>query len=247
MIFRPLPLLTLAALPALAILVALGLWQLGRAEEKRGLIAAYERQAALDAFPDLGEPFCLVRSSPSGHRSAMPERLSGAELRFFGARAGDGAPGWKLLRLTPAPDCACVESGGDLCDGPSLLVVEAGFETLAGERSGPPEQIQIVAPPRPNAFTSDNDPERGDFYRVDRDALAAGFGVVPEALDLDFWLAAYAPGLPPGLAAMPPSRHIGYAFTWFGIAATLIGVYIAFHVRQGRIGRPRSDRAAPGA
>jgi surfeit locus 1 family protein len=49
------------------------------------------------------------------------------------------------------------------------------------------------------------------------------------------WLPSAGAGLPPGLAAMPPSRHVGYALTWFGLALTLIAVYLAFHHRAGRL------------
>ncbi len=235
MAFRPLPLLTLASIPALALLIALGVWQLARADEKRALIADYEAAAARDAHPDLMAPFCFIRASAYGQRAVTPARLEGQELRFFGARTGDGAPGWGLLRLTPAPDCSCGEDSGEVCDSDLLLIVEAGFETLAGERSGPPEIVEVRLPPRPNAFTADNSPERAEFYRFDREALALAFGVPAERIDAEYWLAPAPRGLPPGLAAMPPSRHVGYALTWFGLALALVGVYLVFHHRAGRL------------
>ncbi len=237
-VFRPLPFLTLFSIPALAVLIALGLWQLDRADQKRVLIAQYEASAATVAHADLVAPFCESRASPYAQRVVTPTDLQGDEVRFYGARAGDGAPGWRILRLTPAPDCTCAGRDGQAeCASDQLLIIDAGFETLAGERTGASEVVEIGRPPRPNAFTSQNDAERGEFYRFDRDALARAFGVRPDAIDPDWWLAAHASGLPPGLAAMPPSRHIGYALTWFGLAATLIGVYFAFHHRQGRLGR----------
>jgi surfeit locus 1 family protein len=141
------------------------------------------------------------------------------------------------MRLTPAPDCDCPERGGAQClREDRLLVVEADFETLTGERSGPPTAVEIERPEQPGAFTPQNDAVRGDYYRFDQAGLAAAFGVDPEQIDTQWWLAAVGPGLPPGLAAIPPARHIGYALTWFGLAATLIGVYFAYHHRQGRFG-----------
>ncbi len=29
--------------------------------------------------------------------------------------------------------------------------------------------------------------------------------------------------------------HLGYAVTWFGLAIALLGVYLAFHIREGRL------------
>ena len=30
--------------------------------------------------------------------------------------------------------------------------------------------------------------------------------------------------------------HLNYALTWFGIALSLIGVYLSYHISNGRIG-----------
>ena len=32
------------------------------------------------------------------------------------------------------------------------------------------------------------------------------------------------------------NAHLNYALTWFGVALSLIGVYIAYHVSAGRLG-----------
>jgi surfeit locus 1 family protein len=33
-----------------------------------------------------------------------------------------------------------------------------------------------------------------------------------------------------------PNNHLQYALTWFGLALTLAGVYLVYHVRNGRLG-----------
>ena len=40
---------------------------------------------------------------------------------------------------------------------------------------------------------------------------------------------------PGGSDVLPPERHLGYALTWWGLAGALVGVYLAFHARQGRL------------
>lgn len=235
MTFRPLPVLSVASLAALAVLIALGVWQLRRADEKRVMIEAYEASVAGNVSDDLFTPFCASRASPYAQRAVMPATLVGNEVRFYGARPEDGAPGWRILRLTPAPDCDCPASGGAQCGDERLLVVEAGFETLNGERSGPSDVVEIEHPAEPGAFTPQNDVQRGEYYRFEPETLAAAFGVSAARIETEAQLSAPPPGLPPGLSAMPPARHIGYALTWFGLAATLVGVYLAYHHRLGRL------------
>lgn len=233
--FRPLPGLTAFTLVALALLIALGVWQLRRADEKRALIAAYEAVAASPPFETLQAPFCETPSPPLGRSALSPGALTGEEVRFYGG-GPDGAAGWRLLRLAPAPDCSCAPEDGCVRDD-LYLIVQSGFETLTGERVAPIERLMIAAPPAGNLFTPQNDPERGDFYRFDAAALARAFGVAPAEIMPGVWLPAASMGLPPALADMPPSRHMGYAVTWFGIAAALVGVYLAYHHRAGRFGR----------
>ncbi|MCG8443694.1 MAG: hypothetical protein MI723_17975 [Caulobacterales bacterium] len=227
--FRPLPVMTAALAPALAALVGLGLWQLERAGDKRELLIAFERMATSRVvWPDLTGALCEGPADPVGGIVEVPAGVFGGPLRFYGAR-GDGPPGWRLVRL------ALVEA----CFGPRggrFVVVETGFETLRGERLGAPERLSLAAPPRPSVFAPRNRPASGAFHRFDRAELASAFDVPAGAIRGDVWAPAFVEGLPPAIADMPPARHVGYALTWFGLGAALLGVYGAFHVRAGRLG-----------
>lgn len=229
--FRPLPWMTAFALLALGVLVALGVWQLQRADEKRAAIAAYEATRAERVFDDLAAPFCAAPSAAAGHRVRMPASVFGEPVRFYGAR--DSVRGFRILRLVERPDCTSEASA------PSAIAIETDFETLNGRRLGPPDALLIAAAPRPSAFAAQNSADRGEYYRFEPEALAAAFGVAPETLNATVWLVADSDDLPPALADMPPARHIGYALTWIGLALTLIGVYVAYHVRAGRFGRAK--------
>ncbi|TGY87191.1 SURF1 family protein [Marinicauda algicola] len=222
--FRPLPLLTLFAIPALALLVGLGLWQLDRAETKRSQIAAFEaaREAPALALGDLlcgtGEPF--------GRRALAPEPAGDTVLRVYG-RTREGAPGWRLFRPAEAPGCVQAR----------LILMETGFAPLDGEAREPGDAAGLIyaAPPRAGAFTPGPEPQERRFYAFDRTALAGALSVAPEALHAQGWLAADDGQLPAVLAEVPPERHVGYAITWFGFAFALIVVYGAFHAARGRL------------
>ncbi len=218
------PIMTLAAIPALATLIALGVWQLQRAQEKRAALAAYETFAAQDPAA-FDEVYCDIARGLPGRPVAPLENPRGQIVRFYGARA-DGQPGWRLLRLAPAP--VCVEG-----EAPAHVFVQTGFETLRGAVTGPAARYVLAPPPRANLFTPQNATAENVFYRFDARAMSEVAGVAGADPRADLWLGP-ADRPPPDIADMPPSRHFGYAMTWFGLALTLVGVYVAYHLRVGR-------------
>ncbi|MEE2566013.1 SURF1 family protein [Hyphobacterium marinum] len=227
MVFRPLPLLSFLTLVALALLVWLGLWQLSRMDEKADAIAAFE--AASDVAPVSIEDALCGDTVLYGQRIARPDLPVDVELRFFG-RDGADVAGWRLFSAVAVPDCAGADTG------PALLV-ESGFVALDGSRTMLDGPLTLEAAPARGMFDADNDPASGTFHHYDATEMAAALGL-PAVSDL-MWLTARPSGLPPHLAQTPPSRHLGYALTWFGFAITLLGVYIAFHVTRGRLGFTR--------
>lgn len=105
-------------------------------------------------------------------------------------------------------------------------------------------------PQRRNAFTTPDDPEKGVYYSLDPERIAASLPAdqaarlvprvfEPETLIRTDYPAPQAvpnPLLQPGDSArLPPERHFGYAITWWGLAIALVGVYLAFHYQRGRL------------
>ena len=89
------------------------------------------------------------------------------------------------------------------------------------------------------SFTPDDLPANREFYTRDPAAIATSLGISAAA---PFYLEAERQGdglTPPAgvdakeLIARIPDNHLSYALTWFGLAATLIGVFAAFAL-QGR-------------
>jgi len=220
--------MSLMTVIGLAILIGLGLWQLDRMDQKTAATARYEALAQRDAVSlDMG--LCQIRSSAAGRTMIMPDALSVSEIRLFG-RAPDGRPGWRLFNTTPKPDCLGNVIG-------EALLIETGFETMSGEQLEPTRHITLEWLPESSAFDAPNSPETVEFHHVDLDAMATALGV--DTLVSDYWLVAAGEGLPQYLSATPPSRHFGYALTWFGLALALAGIFIAYHVSKNRLGFTR--------
>ncbi len=232
MTFRPYPVLTLLALPALAFLIWLGSWQLDRRAWKAELIAAFE--ASTEA-PAVGLEATLCGGAPAtGRRVAMETVFPGeGAVKVYGT-GPDGAPGWRIFAPVLVPSC----------DDATLILAETAFEPLETAMRGGDgraaagslvDALRFETPAPRGPFTPPDDPEAGEFYAFDAAAMgqALGFGAVD--VNADWWLAADDGALPAYLTQTPPERHVGYAVTWFLMAVALVAIYLLFHLRAGRL------------
>ncbi len=237
--FRPGIAASLATAFALAVLIALGLWQLQRLAWKEDLIARIEAGLAapaveLEKLPADGRAFAYRRVRLAG------ELLAAGNFAYGALNLG-GRLGASLI--TPMR----------LADG-SVLLVERGW---LPEKELPPDEPAALARParavvegvlvyigeeRQRLFVPDNDPADRRFYWFDRRAITglAGAPVAPFLLHAET-------AEPPEVLATPlpvradlPNRHLGYAVTWFGLAASLLVIYVVFGFRRGAERRDRS-------
>ncbi len=223
MYFRPLPVLTIIAIPALVALVWLGVWQSQRAGWKADQIAAF--QTHMQAAPLTQQEACAAGLS-SGQIIAPPS-AEGATLRVFGHQA-DGAPGWKHYQAA------------EICGAPVL--VETGFDALAiggpgaaipgAVRTTSPDRF-IVAPwPEQPLMAAPNAPARNEWSWFDAPAIVKALGL--PTLDIRYVLTPLE-GMPDYLVRTPPETHVGYAVTWFGMAIAFAVIYGLMHMRAGRL------------
>ena len=223
MYFRPLPLLTLIAIPALVALVALGVWQSERAGEKAQQIAAFQQH--MKAPPLTQAQACAEGLSDS--QIIAPPAAEGATLRVYGFRA-DATAGWKRFQ------------SAEICGRPVL--VETGFDVL--EIGGPgaampraaamavPDRF-IVAPwPERPLMAAPNAPERNEWSWFDAPSIIRALGL--PTLDTRYVLTPLE-GMPDYLVRTPPETHVGYAVTWFGMAIAFAVIYGLMHMRAGRL------------
>jgi surfeit locus 1 family protein len=241
----------LATLMALAVLLALGTWQLQRLAWKGDLIARIEARA-------FGEPGALPaeadwpRVSPEADEYRRV-RLAGTFLHdreaqvhgLMSASRGQPVQGFYVLTPLRLPDGAHV-------------IVNRGFvptelrdpaTRAAGQVPGEVTMVGLLRRPEERgAFVPENEPARERWFTRDPLAIAAARGlprVAPFLVDAD---ATPVPGgWPRGGQTMLrlPNNHLQYAVTWYGIAATLVGVFAAFAWRRIR-GEPPEEAGARG-
>lgn len=223
------------SLLALAVLVSLGNWQLARLAWKEDLVA---RVAARSAMPPAELPRASEWSDP---------KLLDSEYRPFTV-SGRFRHEYEVQVYTVLSDARGPYSGAgywvltplELADK-SFVIVNRGF--VPQERKDPASRAEaqikgevrvtglLRRPEEANYFTPANEPSRGAWYRRDPAEIARAFNLSPVApFMLDAMDKQHVGPLPQpnGTKLSFTNNHLGYALTWFGLAATLVGVFAAF-------------------
>lgn len=203
-----------------ALFVALGCWQLGRADEKRALAAAFGSAAVPERLPDQAAE--LPRYRPV----IAHGRYDSARQFLLDNMTHAGHVGVQVL--TPLV----------LADGRAVLV-NRGWLPLDATRRTLPEVAVGEAPreitgridhlPRPgielDAELPDGWPKLVSFPRMERLAEALGRDLHSQLILLD-------PASPDGYtrdwgpAGLGPEQHFAYAVQWFALAATAVGIWV---------------------
>lgn len=234
MYFRPFPILTIIAVPALAALIALGVWQVQRASWKANLITQFEQAAKVQ--PQSPEAV-LCAQPPKPGEVVAPPQASGKSLRVFG-HAADGAAGWRLFQAVQL-SCGAVlaETGFE-----ALEIGGPGGVLLAAPKA-PPDRFLVETWPAKPMMAAQNTPSTNEWHWFDAPLMATTLEAAP--LNAAFILTPLS-GMPDFLTRTPPESHIGYAVTWFGMAAAFAVIYAVFHARAGRLrfGKRPTDKGA---
>lgn len=224
------------ALPVLALLVGLGSWQVQRLAWKTALL---EELAAAQAAPPTP---ATAATEPFAHITATG-RLRREPIAFAGLEVRGNALGGGLIAVLDRP-------------GAAPLLIERGWAPFDGGAIAWPEgEVTLTGFARPSERRSPlaaaDDLERRRFLTFDVAAIARSLGV-SEALP--FALTVIEPGPPAapsglGLAPPPPrstlpdpargfpapnNPHLGYAITWFGLAAAWMAVFALWARRRMR-------------
>jgi len=231
--------MTIAALVALIILVGLGNWQMQRLAWKEALIAQVTARVELPPAP-LAE--VLSQGTPD-EITYRPVTVSGVfdhgrEIHLFGQNL-DGFAGYFIYTpLMRANEPTVIVNRGFV---PTPLKDPAA--RLVGQIEGRVTLTGLVRAPRAgNAFQPQNDADRNEWFRANLNEMASHLG---EAIAAPVFVDAGPTPNPGGWPQGGQTRinfrnsHLGYALTWYGLAVTLLGVYIAVHIGAARIGFKR--------
>jgi surfeit locus 1 family protein len=222
-------LFALFVVAALAVLVALGTWQLERRAWKESLIAELDSKLAAPPAalpPPEGWPQ-LNAAADEFRRVRFPaEFIPGQEALVYSSgsplRPDATGPGYWVFAPARLPDR-------------SVVVVNRGFvpegrqDPKARGEGTPSGTVQVVGAMRwPEArglFTPPDEPAKGLWFARDPAAMAAAKNWGPVA---PFYVDQEAPPAPGGLPKVGPlkpslpNNHLQYAVTWYGLALVIL-------------------------
>jgi surfeit locus 1 family protein len=227
--------LLIPALLALAVLVALGTWQIERKAWKEGLIAALtERLAAPAVALPVPSTWSSLDQANDEYRRVKFTAIfdHGKEALVYAAtsafRPDVSGPGYWIF--TPAR----------LADS-NFVIVNRGFvpESRKGEASradgqiaGPVDIVGAIRwPEARHWFSAADDPAHNLWFTRDPLAIAAANGVHRAA---PFYVEQESPA-PPGGLPQPGklvvrlhNEHLQYALTWYSLALVLVVVFVVW-------------------
>jgi surfeit locus 1 family protein len=211
---------------AFVVLIALGVWQLERKTWKEDLIATMTARLA-DAPQALPAPESWPQLTPGTSEflrvRVHADFLSVPDTYVYVAgsalRDDIKAPGYFVFRPARLPDGR-------------IVVVNRGYVPLEYTMQSPAGVVELTGylrwPEPPSWFVSSSDSTGDTWFVRDHRAMAAARGwgaVAPFYIDQETPVPAGGLPRPAPLTVMLRDDHLGYAMTWFGLAAVLAVVF----------------------
>lgn len=216
-----------------ALFARLGFWQMHRAEEKKGMISAYQ-QAAKSAPLDLGEVLASGAELAFTQAVQAPGAYDAARTLLLDNQVSNHVVGYRVWSpfSLPSGQLVLVDRGW-VKGNPDRRKLPA-IQTPAGELV-----LRGVwqALPRPGLRLAQDDCDRTNWPRVVQYPLFEELQCLlgPDLVEGLIWL---DPAEPNGFVRewdavdFPPERHYGYALQWFSLAATLLVLFIVVNLRR---------------
>jgi len=205
---RRLPILpTLVVGLAVAAMIALGIWQLRRAQWKEGLLAQYRAGATAPALRAL--PFDRPAEALAFRRIGLTCRIATTAIPLGGTQAGKG-PGFRNI------------AGCALPDG-RLIMADLGWSAIGARPATPAVGARIVAS---GVLIPDE--------VLGRRVLGERREATSLLLVLDSPPSGLEPSVPPSIEDIP-NNHRAYAVQWFLFAGLAAIIYVlALRRRAGQ-------------
>ncbi len=225
MMFRPLPIMTLATLASLFVLFVLGHWQWQKYIEKSAL------QDTVIEWQDLNAKALDIQ--PLYLNTVLMGRPAWLEIGVFEQNAAAAE--------APAYSYTLAVMGVDFSIEPPTSPLSQAEEFIYQRAVG-----RYRTPAAPGLFTPPADLQARHFFALDFPALDELTGVPLEQtlFEPQRFMARDETGMrmmdnpnayPGGADDLPPQRHFGYALTWWGLLLGLIFIYVTYHISQGRL------------
>lgn len=224
--FAPRLVATLVTVAAVAAFAALGMWQLGRAEEKRALIEDFSRSGPALALPPAGAALTRYQRmvAQGGYESARQFLLDNRSHR--------GAAGVEVLTpLLLSDGTAILVNRGWLPFGenrarlPEVSVAGGPRRVMGRYAELPRAPIELAAPPSANWPRLVNYPTHEELAAMLGRELRPGM-ILLEPAEPDGYAREWSVG------GTTPDRHLGYAVQWFALAATAAAIWVALSLKR---------------
>lgn len=204
-----------------ALLISLGLWQVQRLHWKQAMLAQISARiaAAPEGLPARGAP--VRKYTPV----RVEGRTTGQEILVLTGRKGDG-PGYEVI--------SAFETGG------RRVLIDRGFVPDAARGTPRPAVALTVTgnlhwPEETDRYTPPPDLRMGIWFARDTQAMAQALGTEPVLI-----VARQVAGDEQGVSPVPlglegiPNDHLGYAITWFSLAAVWAGMtaFLIWRIRR---------------
>ncbi|WP_102868419.1 SURF1 family protein [Pseudovibrio exalbescens] len=239
--------LTLFTLISFGFLLSLGFWQLERLEWKEALIARATERVKEAPLPAPGPAAWPELSSDV--IDYMPVTLTGrfilGELYYFDTLNKPRGPYGGQGYFVYAP--FATEEGWIVLVNRGFVPIDRKEQSTRLGSAPPKERLELTGLARraetPSFVSPSANHETGEWFVREPDKMAEALGLDPErtapyTIDVNERTATAGDLPQPGETRLSfRNNHLQYAFTWFGLAATLIAVYIAFRISMWRKGR----------
>jgi surfeit locus 1 family protein len=214
--------------------VQAGFWQLDRASEKRALLARFDAGSAAAANPRL----VADAQAPAlrYERLRLTGRYDSSHQVLLDNLSFKGQPGYQILTpLTTPGGTVLVNRGWVPADGNRTVLpdIQVGGETqdVTGRIDWLPRpgiELTAAAPPTDAPW-----PRRLLFptsqqISTQLDRPLRDYQLLLDAEAADGYVRDWQPG------GMGPDRHVAYAVQWFGLALTVVVIYLVLALKNGR-------------
>ena len=233
--FRPFLWLSIVTVPAFAILLTLGTWQLQRLQWKNDLISSFE---ARSLAPAIAPPaVATLTDDYEFRRLALTGTFDHDKELYMTGKTYEGNAGFHVVTPMKLADGRIIMVNRGWVSEDYRDPAKRAFSLIAGEVT---VDAILRLPGKKGYFVPENEPDNGFWFTMNPQQMITHLGLAEDGIN-----AFYADSLRTSDVVTLPiaaktelnlrNAHLSYAMTWYGIALGLLAVYLAYHHQAGRL------------